>query len=175
MSQTTGERLANLGSAALQPLVSRVLGESGIGFEKWQYEPVFGGFGGGINEAHRLYRMRGTAYTQGGLRPWSMILKVLSATDGSGEPDAWDFWKREALLYQSGLLDDLADGLADGLTVPKCYGVAEPAEDQAWIWMEDVPEAGDTDAAGRWRLAQFGMAAERLGLYGRAAGGGLDG
>ena len=142
-----------------------MLGETGIGFEKWQYEPVFGGFGGGINEAHRLYRVRGTAYTQGGLRPWSMILKVLSATDGSGEPGAWDFWKREALLYQSGLLDDLADGLVDGLTAPQCYGVAEPAEDQAWIWMEDVREAGDTDAAGRWRLAQFGRAAERLGLY----------
>ena len=114
MSQTTSERLAELGSAALRPLVSRVLGETGIGFEKWQYEPVYGGFGGGINEAHRLYRVRGTAYTQGGLRPWSMILKVLSATDGSGEPGAWDFWKREALLYQSGLLDDLADGLAEG-------------------------------------------------------------
>ncbi len=161
MSQSTAERLSNLKPAALQPLVRQVLGDTAIDIKEWRCEPIYGGFGQGANNSHRLYRWRGTAAVRAGLRPWSMILKILNDTDGSGEPGSSDYWKREALLYQSGLLN----AVAPALVAPACYGVADQSDVETWIWMEDVREYTDGGAAGTWPQTHFALAAERLGLF----------
>jgi hypothetical protein len=50
------------------------------------------------------------------------------------EPDHRNYWKREWLAFASGLLD----ALPGELRAPRTYLTTAPAEDEAWIWMEDV-------------------------------------
>lgn len=40
-------------------------------------------------------------------RPWNVVLKVLARTAGQDDPARIEYWRRELLLYRSGLLDDL--------------------------------------------------------------------
>jgi hypothetical protein len=49
-------------------------------------------------------------------------------------PDHRNYWKREWLAFDSGLLDDLPGQLR----APRTLLTTEPATDEAWIWMEDV-------------------------------------
>ena len=156
MSQTTADRLADLNPVALNPLVRQVLNDLSGEIEQWHCQPIYGGFGG-ASDVHRIYRLRGSARAAAGRRPWSLILKIIRKVDGDQEPGAWNYWKREALLYPSGLLDDLAPGLA----APRCYGVVDQSDDETWIWLEDVGE----EAGEPWPLERFASAAERLGRF----------
>jgi hypothetical protein len=56
--------------------------------------------------------------------PWSLILKVSQAALGSPDPTSTWYWKREALVYQSGFLEQLTGGLV----AARCYAVHEPTE-----------------------------------------------
>jgi hypothetical protein len=49
-------------------------------------------------------------------------------------PEHRNYWKREWLAFDSGLLDDLPGQLR----APRTLLTTEPAPDEAWIWMEDV-------------------------------------
>jgi hypothetical protein len=51
----------------------------------------------------------------------SLILKAVGPASGSLEPSTWGYWKREALVYQSGLLNDLPGDLI----TPRCLGIVE--------------------------------------------------
>jgi hypothetical protein len=53
-----------------------------------------------------------------------------------GRPSDWNYWKREALVFQSGILDDWKGDL-----VPvRCYDVVEQPDDSVWLWLEHVRE-----------------------------------
>lgn len=116
-----------------------------------------------------LYRVSGTARVGGLAQPWSVFLKLLrhlppaadSNFNPSDDPAHWNYWRREALVYQSGLLEHLPPGLA----APRCYGVDQPAPDTLWLWLEDI--AGQRASA--WPLERFGLAARHLGLFQAAA------
>jgi len=62
------------------------------------------------------------------------------------------YWRREALAYESGLLERLV-----GLRTPRCRGVFERPDGSVAIWLEDVPEAPP------WTPDALGLVAERLG------------
>jgi hypothetical protein len=66
------------------------------------------------------------------------------------------YWKRELLVYQSGM----TAALPAGLRAPRCFGVSEH-EQGAWIWLENVQEAGPAT----WTLAEFQRAARCLGRF----------
>ncbi len=51
---------------------------------------------------------------------WSLVLKVVSDPGGRDDPTAHNYWKREFLTYQAGLLADLP-----GLRAPRCYDARE--------------------------------------------------
>jgi hypothetical protein len=94
--------------------------------------------------------------------PWSVILKVISIRTPEAQPFFRDeahplYWKREALAYKSGLLDDLPGGLR----APRCYVVVERDADTIWLWLEDVRGAGKSC----WGLEQYAHAAECLGRF----------
>lgn len=101
-----------------------------------------------------VYRFTGTggAVARPSRSPgWSVILKVLhppqlgSAVDGAAgplrdywsAPAAWCYWRREAFVYGSGLLD----GLSGGLGAPRCYGVDAQPDGTVWLWLEAVVDA----------------------------------
>jgi Phosphotransferase enzyme family len=144
-------RAVNL--AVLAPLVRRALSTDEVEVLDASCQPV----GGGFSEAFGIYHFEGQARTPNGLVPWSLMLKALGATStASQEPASLDYWKRESLVYQSGLLDNLPGGLA----APRCFGVVEQAEDEVWIWLEAI---GDEEPI--WSLDRYGLAARHFGHF----------
>ena len=148
--------LRAIDGAALTLVVAQALGDRSAVVQDWRGEPLAGGIGVALG-ANTLHRFAGTARVGDGVRPWSLVLKVLrppSADEGAPDLTHPDYWKREALVYRSGLLD----GLPDGLAAPRCYGVVERAEG-TWLWLEAVADRFDV----RWPLATFGDAARHFG------------
>jgi hypothetical protein len=90
----------------------------------------------------------------------SLVVKVVrhGANDGpdrlwtaGAEPEHRNYWKREWLAFASGLLDTLPGGLR----APRTALTTEPAEDECWVWMEDVEGTPGT----AWELDDFDAAA----------------
>lgn len=102
-----------------------------------------------------LLALRGAAQVGATERPWSAVLKVLAPVVGYDDPSNIRYWKREQLLYRSGLLDDLPAGLR----APRCYGCDEPANGTVWLWLEHIRE----DSEGSWSQARWALAARHLG------------
>jgi hypothetical protein len=67
------------------------------------------------------------------------------------EPTHRNYWKREWLAYSSGMLDTLPGELR----APRTLLATEPAEDECWIWMEDVEGRPGAD----WEIDDYDSAA----------------
>src|SRR6266581_3968622 len=107
-----------------------------------------------------VYHLTGSGRDQEREVEWSLVLKVLSLTSEGSNPATSSethvlYWKREALVYQSDLLDDLPGGVRG----PRCYGIVEHADSSVWLWLEDVKEIYGP----RWPLEQCARAAQSLG------------
>ncbi|MEZ4865706.1 MAG: phosphotransferase [Caldilineaceae bacterium] len=153
--------LQTIDLARLTGLVQCVLDDEMATITNWSHQALDGGFSGSA-----VHRVQGQAQTAKGRQSWSLILKVISAAGGGQAPTDFDYWQREALLYQSGLLA----ALPTDLITPRCYAVVEVSDQSCWLWLEDM---GATDE-GEWPLEQYGVAARHLGqmngayLVGRA-------
>ena len=95
---------------------------------------------------------------------WSAVLKLLHHSDVgspmwlSGEDeDHWFYWQREALAFETGLLDSLAGPLR----APRCLGVFRRDDGTIALWLEDL--AG-TAPAGEWRIERYAVAARHLAI-----------
>ncbi len=110
-----------------------------------------------------LYRFEGVGVAHGEWQDWSVILKVIQSpsnlgyvnTDEGEEPNQWNYWKRELLLYQSQWLE----GLPEGIAAPQCYEAVEMPGDIAGIWLEDIADT----YSGAWPLHRYALAARHLG------------
>lgn len=141
---------------ALTPVIRRSLSSPRLDVLEWTYRPLQGGGGDLGAGTQGIYRFAGHARNQGATQPWSLVLKVCTSQLGSAEASDWNYWRRELLAYQSGLLDHLPGGLA----APRCYGVVQSPE-MFWLWLEDV-----TDELGpRWPLERYALAARHLGQF----------
>jgi hypothetical protein len=136
--------------------VARLLGD---GFEVvgWRAESIHTAFNratGGV------YRIRGNASDGAETVPWSLILKVARSSEGpfggSDDPADPNYWKREFLLYRSGLLDSLP-----AIRAPRCFGLVERVDSTAWLWLEDVAHR----ASSVWPPASYREAARSLGGF----------
>ena len=163
-------QLQAIDPATLTPIVRRALQRDGAVVDEWRVEPlyvpgaVFNLGNGGV------YRLAGSASDGGAPVAWSLVVKVLRSPAGMVLPNGqvitperaedltlFGYWKREALAYASGLLDDLPDGLA----VPRLYGSTERPGPSIWLWLEEV---ADTDG-GTWPPARYGLAARHFGAF----------
>lgn len=79
-------------------------------------------------------------------------------------PEHRNYWKREWLAYDWGLLA----ALPGQLRAPRRYLTTEPSPDEAWIWMEDV--TGRPGSA--WPIADYASAAFDVGTTQGAYGAG---
>jgi hypothetical protein len=109
-----------------------------------------------------MYRVAGSALVDGRAMAWSMILKVVGLAASTFNPASRQidhplYWEREALAYESGLLEHLPGGLA----APRCLAVMRRQDETLWLWME---EARDRYGP-RWPLAQYADAARCLGRF----------
>ena len=93
-------RLQAINQTTLTPLVRQAVGNDALVVTTWTYQPIYGSAG---VFAH-IYRVAGSAQVGEQVVPWSLILKVCQAALGSPDPTSTWYWKREALVYQSGKL-----------------------------------------------------------------------
>ncbi|HZQ99304.1 MAG TPA: hypothetical protein VFC93_10870 [Chloroflexota bacterium] len=148
--------LAGPGGERVREVARAALGEPHASLGGWEAVPLRGERGA-LDVARSLMLVRGVARVGREERPWSAVLKTSAPAAGQEDPGGIGYWKREALLYRSGALDDLPAGLRP----VRCYGVDEPGERVVWLWLEHVREEGDPD----WPLARWGLAARHLGRF----------
>jgi hypothetical protein len=108
-----------------------------------------------------VYRVADAAMDEGQPAGWSVILKILSpAALPVGErddPASWRYWRREVLVYECGLLEDLPGGLR----APRLLGREDQPDGSIWLWLEEVHDAYGP----RWPLEQYRRAAQCLGRF----------
>jgi hypothetical protein len=113
---------------------------------------IFAGHGRGLG----VYRFDGTARHEGEPVPWSSVLKVVGRL-GDDDERGWDYWRREALAYRSGLLAELPGGLS----APRLLHAPEDVGGRQELWLEAVEEK----IGPRWPLSRYGLAARHLGQF----------
>ena len=150
--------LSDVDRVMLTPIVRAVLDSPLAEVNTWQVSPITQGRGSPAG----VYRIAGTAEEQGQTRPWSLMLKEVSAdarsaykgNNSSDDQSNHFYWKREVLLYQSGLFASLPNGIR----APRCYQIDEEPQ-SARIWMEDVRE----DVGAIWPLSHYGQVSRHFG------------
>ena len=145
--------LQNIDLATLRPLVQAVLDEPMAELSDWRADRIYGG--AATNTA--LYRVTGSAETHATTLPWSLVLKVFRMRGRADDPLRWNYWKREPLAYQTGLLTHLPGGVV----APRSLGVTEQPGGEVWLWLEDVADLGQH----QWSLDDFERAARHLGRF----------
>lgn len=150
----------------LTKVVRSALSNEAVEIGNWHLNLVGGGFGNPVSVG--IYRIQGDVSETHAERPWSVILKILQSPENVGVEDMgggddtthWNYWKREPLVYQSGILDKLPEGLA----APICYRVEELPGNVARLWLEDIQD----NYKGGWTLPRYCLTARHLGrLNGR--------
>jgi hypothetical protein len=144
----------------LSPIVRQALRRDALQLQNWQMTQFAGGFGNPVSLG--LYRFEGTGQDRDDLVPWSVILKLIQSPANVGwvdmgegdDPTHWNYWKRETLVYQSDLLEDLPEGMV----APRCFGVVELPGDIAGLWLEDVADS----CGGVWSLDRYALTARHL-------------
>jgi hypothetical protein len=149
----SADPLHTLERSAITPLVRRAVHSPTVEVSDWSVYPIHSGDGEGLG----VYRFVGTGEDRAQPVEWSIILKAFGAPDEGGEESDWNYWKREAMAYRSGLLDDLPGGIA----APRCLGVEELADGIVRLWLEDVAPANDEP----WYLDRYELAARHLGQF----------
>jgi len=143
-------------SADIGPLVSEVRPPRAVGDVVLAAEPLRHGLGNAATAG--IWRVRGPAGTA--------ILKVARRPAGheparafptSDEPDHWNYWRREALAYQTGLA---ATAYADaGIAAPELLAAVARADGGIELWVSDVTGAAGWD----WPVPRLGRFACELG------------
>jgi hypothetical protein len=92
--------------------------------------------------------------------PWFLILKIVHTLDdpllgGTADPADANYWKREVLIYRSGILEELP-----GVRAPRCFGVDE-LDGTDLLWLEDVRDS----VGSGWAPALYRLAARRVGEF----------
>jgi hypothetical protein len=96
------------------------------------------------------------AHPEPGIQPWRVVVKNYVPPQDEVAPDNLWYWKREVLLFQSGLLERLPGPLR----WPRSYGVFETGG--SWqIWMEHVKD----ESPARWTMDHYRLAARELGRW----------
>lgn len=103
-----------------------------------------------------IFHLQGIAAKNHELLPWSIIIKIIkSDSEEKDNPHHHNYWRREALVFQSMVLEDLPYNIK----APKCYLVEEQEDGMVWLWMERIEgEYASTKE-------QFDFIAEHIGRF----------
>ena len=140
----------------LKDCVSKIVGEKMITIKKAEVESIAGPSLNFITDG--IFRISGTAYTQESEVPWSLVLKIIKqAEEEKNNPMHHNYWKREALVNQTNILNEFADVFY----VPQCYKVEEKDNGSIWLWMEEIKLHNQLD----WSEEDFAFIARQLGMF----------
>ncbi len=171
MTQDASSIIQSIDLTQVTAVARLAAGRDALQIRDWRVDPLGGGLGNPVSVG--LYRFAGEGEADGEPIAWSAVLKILQSPANAGwvnmgegdDPSHWNYWQREPLIYQSGLLDALPAGMA----APRCYGSVPLPGNFALLWLEDIHDAYQT----AWPLARYALAARHLGeLNGRYASGG---
>jgi hypothetical protein len=143
------QRLHQIDQTKLASMVREATGNPILDIGDWSCTQIQRGAGEGLG----IYHLNGNGRAGVATLNWSLILKVLDPS-ASDDPSAWNYGPREVLAYQSGLMDELPDGLG----APTCFGVEEQPDGTMWLWLEAITEEEPV-----WTLAHYSRVARRLG------------
>jgi hypothetical protein len=110
----------------------------------------------GIMNPNGLFLFSGEGHDEQGARPWSVVLKIIKASEEEQDPTNLWYWKRELLVAQSGLLATLPPSVVP----PRSYKAIEQAG-SGWIWTEYIVATSDK----RWTTDDYVFAARQLGRF----------
>jgi hypothetical protein len=153
--------LRSINKSRMSAIVRQALNRNNFQIQGWRARNLDGRTGNPVSLG--LYRFEGVGVEYGEWIDWSVILKVIQSPAnlgfvnyGEGEdPAHWNYWKRELLVYQSGWLT----GLPEGITGPECYDAVEMPNNIAGMWLEDIKDT----YSGSWPLHRYALAARHLG------------
>ena len=151
--ERTETRIRQIDPARLERIVLQMPGNATFRMTEWMAESMHGG----LDKNNVLIRCHGSAGDGVKSQPWSLVIKVTSRVPENEDPIGYQYWKREALVYQS----DLIARLPGNLSAPHCYAVDEQSDRSIWIWLEDIHD----DLEGAWTSESYYKAATRLGLF----------
>ncbi len=162
----TARGLPSIDRSELLAPFRRLAGSSTAEPLAWRVEQLGGGFGNPVSLG--LYRVSGEGRDGARRFDWSLVLKAahspanvgMAHLGGGDDATHWNFWRREARLYQSDLLARLPAGLA----APRFYGLSERPGDVCWLWLEEIAD----EFGGQWPAERYGLAARHLGRLGGA-------
>lgn len=157
----TASRLPHIDREDLLAPLARLMGSATAEPLAWRVEQLGGGFGNPVSQG--LYRVSGQGRDGERAFDWSLVLKAsqspanvgMAHLGGGDDMTHWNYWRREAHLYPSDLLDRLPDGLA----APRYYGLSERPGDVYWLWLEAIAD----EFGGQWPAERYGLAARHLG------------
>jgi hypothetical protein len=136
--------------------IGQSVGKPGAKVLGWTRSTFGDGFADAVAGGAGLILHTGTAMTSDGEQQYQIVEKICRVLPSGLEPKSWLYWKREALAYESGFLEDIAVGLRP----PKCFGVAFTNEPSARLFIEAV-----SDPQPVWTADTYGRAAEALGIF----------
>ena len=145
--------LIQIDPAYLTSLVQAASHNPRLVISDWQVQRLYGGFQ--LNSS--IFRLQGHALDAGPLQTWSLVLKVIRPDVEYDDPQDYRYWKREALAYQSGSLNDLAGPLI----APRCYDICVQPDGSLWLFLEDIKDEGNWS----WSLEQYVRVARCLGEF----------
>jgi hypothetical protein len=153
--------IQSIDASTLMGVVRKALHRDTFQIVDWRVSQLGGGAGNPVSVG--LYRFEGTGQDQSETIAWSVVLKIIQSPDNVGQSNMgegddqthWNYWKRELLVYQSGFLKTLPEGI----TAPRCYAVTELPGNVAWLWLEDIVDSYE----GAWSLDRYALTARHLG------------
>ncbi len=151
-------RLQALPATELSQVARQALGMPAAELLEWRIQRLSGGSAEHIGGGQGVYHIVGSARAPDGIHAWSAVLKITGGTASASTVDdtAGEYWKREALLYQADVLAHLPPGIA----TPRCYSITAYADDEYWLWLEDLQES-----APAWTLSTYAQVARHLGQF----------
>jgi len=137
----------------MQSLLERIVSSSALRLVSWNLYPL-----GKEKGESSVYSVSCCALENHVEISKNLILKILKPDAKRNHTDHYYYWIREALVYRSGILNQLPPVIH----APSCYAVDENADGSVWIWLEAI----DVDLIqSDWDLDRMGRIAYLLGMF----------
>ena len=153
--------LRSINESNMSAIIRKALNRNNFRIQGWRARKLEGVKGNPVSLGS--YRFEGVGVDRNEWLDWSIILKLIQSPSNlgydnfgeEGDQTHWNYWKRELLLYQSGWLEQLPEGIR----APRCYDAVEMPGNMGGIWLEDVNDS----FSGTWPLHRYALAARHLG------------
>ncbi|GAA3407691.1 hypothetical protein ACFFNY_11105 [Paenibacillus hodogayensis] len=138
----------------LESLLQRIVPSKIFQLISWNCSPL-----GKNKEESSVYRVSCTVLIKDDeSQNYTLIIKVLKPDFMRNQVNHYYYWKREALVYDSGILNQLPQDIR----APICHAVEEHSDGSVWIWLDDIAiEPIQND----WSLTHMCKISYLLGKY----------